>query len=400
MKRIYQPSLIWSLLILFIMALALIGCGRNEGRNGATLGGNQPAMPAGAHADEEHNRDEHADGAHEEDGHADDEHADDEHDHDDHDHDAELEMLTLPALSAADLASGKLRVVATTSIIGDVVANVGGDAIDLTVLMGPGQDPHSYQPGAAQLTAVARAHVIFVNGWNLEEGLLDDLQTIGANVPIVPISANIAPLAFGAGAHEDEHAAEGDHAAAEEHDHDGADPHAWFSIHSVAQWTDNVNDVLSTLDPANAASYAANAAQYRRALAELEAYAAAQLATIPAEKRVLVTNHGSFGFFARDYDFEMLGTVIPSMSTLAEPSAADLADLITKMRLEGVCTLFTETTVSDKLASTVAAELRDCQDVQVIRLYTGAVGAAGSGADSYIGMFRANVDAIVSGLVR
>ena len=130
----------------------------------------------------------------------------------------------------------------------------------------------------------------------------------------------------------------------------------------------------------------------------MEQYASEQLATIPAERRILVTNHDAFGFFARDFGFEVLGTVIPSRSTLAEPSASDLANLIGAMREFGVCTLFTETTVSDKLAQTVSAELTDCENVQVVKLFTGAIGPAGSGADSYIGMFRANVDAIVAGL--
>ena len=111
-----------------------------------------------------------------------------------------------------------------------------------------------------------------------------------------------------------------------------------------------------------------------------------------------MTNHDAFGYFAQEYGFTVLGTVIPSISTLAEPSASDLAELITEMGEHGVCTIFTETTVSDALAQTVAAELDGCDNVQVLKLYTGALGPAGSGADSYIGLFRANIDAIVAGL--
>ena len=103
--------------------------------------------------------------------------------------------MTLPALAAVERSgTTPLSVVATTSIIGDVVAQVGGDLIALTTLMGPGQDPHSYEPGAQTLTAVAEADVLFVNGWELEEGLLDDLRNVGADVPMVPISANIVPI--------------------------------------------------------------------------------------------------------------------------------------------------------------------------------------------------------------
>jgi zinc/manganese transport system substrate-binding protein len=122
------------------------------------------------------------------------------------------------------------------------------------------------------------------------------------------------------------------------------------------------------------------------------------LARIPAEKRYLVTNHASFGYLAHEYDLRVLGTVLPAASTLAEPSPSDLVALIGQMKEHGLCTLFTETTVSDKLAQTVAAELEDCDQVAVVKLYTGAIGPAGSGADSYLGMFRHNVDAIVAGL--
>ncbi len=369
-------------IVLLSLGLALVGCSTTPSQN--------PAPPAAATQTEEH--------AHEQDPAK--EHTEEEHAHE-HDHDSEegTEVLALPALEAVNLAGGKLRVVATTSIIGDVVANVAGDAIDLTVLMGPGQDPHSFSPGAAQLTAVARAHIIFVNGWNLEERLLSDLETIGEGVPIAAVSANIQPLLSSAHLH-DEHEEHEAHSGPEEHEHSGADPHVWFSIHNVEQWVKNIRDILSTLDPANASLYSANAEHYLAELEALHDYTKAQLATIPAEKRVLVTNHNSFAYFARDYGFESLGTVIPSVSTLAEPSAADLASLIAVMRAEDVCTVFTETTVSDKLAQTVAAELTHCDSVQVLQLYSGALGVAGSGAETYLGMFRANVDTIVAGLAR
>lgn len=301
------------------------------------------------------------------------------------------EMISLPELEAAKLNGEPLKVVATTSIIGDVVAQVGGEAIELTILVGPGQDPHSYEPGAQELTAVAEAQVIFVNGWDLEEGLVRDLEEIGGGVPLVPISANIAPLSFGEGEHARDKA-EDEHALGE------ADPHVWFSIPNVKQWVENVEHVLSNLDPANAGTYESRAAAYLAELEELEAYVESQLAQIPEEKRFLVTNHDSFGYLARDYGFELIGTLVPAASTLAEPSASDLAGLVREMETHGVCTIFTETTVSDTLAQTVAGELDGCEEVQVLKLYTGAVGTAGSGADSYTGMFRTNVDRIVEGL--
>jgi ABC-type Zn uptake system ZnuABC Zn-binding protein ZnuA len=159
-----------------------------------------------------------------------------------------------------------------------------------------------------------------------------------------------------------------------------------------------VQTVFSELDPANAAIYDSNAAAYLAELTDLESYAETQLAQISAENRFLVTNHDSLSYFAHTYNFTVLGTVIPGSSTLAEPSASDLTALIATMAEHNLCTIFTEVTVSDSLAKTAAGELTNCDEVQVLPLYTGAIGPSGSGADSYIGMFRANVDAVVAGL--
>ncbi|MCA9873598.1 MAG: zinc ABC transporter substrate-binding protein, partial [Anaerolineales bacterium] len=289
----------------------------------------------------------------------------------------DLAALALPDAAALDLNGRALRVVATTSIVGDVVKQVGGDAIDLTTLMGPGQDPHSYEPSANDLTSVAQADVIFVNGWDLEEALVRNLAAIGGQALVAPVSANITPRAFNEANH------------ADEHDHGAADPHTWFAVPNVEQWTRNVEQLLSELDPAHQETYAANAAAYLAQLAALQTDILAQVATIPPEKRVLVTNHESLGYFADEYGFELLGTVIPAMSTMAEPSASDVSNLIAVMAEHSLCTVFTETTVSDKLAQTVADELSACDTVNVVPLFTGSVGPAGSGADSYLGMMRA-----------
>ena len=112
----------------------------------------------------------------------------------------------------------------------------------------------------------------------------------------------------------------------------------------------------------------------------------------------MVTNHDSFRYLAHDYDFEIIGTILPAAGALADPSAGDLAELIEAMESNQLCTIFTETSLSDKLAQTVAAELDSCPSVKILPLYTGSVGPSGSGTDSYIGMIRANTDALLSGL--
>ena len=289
------------------------------------------------------------------------------------------QILTLPELSPPDLQGRKLRVAATTSVIGDVAAQVGGDAIDLTTLIPPGQDPHGYEPSADDLRLVSEADVIFVNGWDLEETLAKSLRGMAEDTAVVPISANIQPRIL------DEKTG-------------AVDPHVWLDPYLVEQWVDNAALVLGELDEGNTAVYQTNAQNYLAELKALEESMTADLSAIPPEKRVLVTNHDALGYFAARFDFEILGTVIPSTSALAEPSAADMADLAAKMRQAGVCTIFTETTGNERLAQAVAGELDFCDEVQALSLYTGALGPPGSGADSYLGMMRANTATIVKGL--
>lgn len=288
-------------------------------------------------------------------------------------------ILTLPELSPPDLQGRKLQVVATTSVIGDVVGQVGGEAIDLATLIPPGQDPHGYEPSADDLRLASQADVIFVNGWDLEETLMKSLRGVAEDTAVIPISANIQPRIL------DEKTG-------------AVDPHVWLDPYLVAQWVDNVAMVLGELDEENTAVYQTNTQNYLAELKVLEENMTADLSVIPPEKRVLVTNHDSLGYFADRFDFEILGTVIPSTSALAEPSATDMADLVAKMRQAGVCTIFAETTVNDQLAQAVAGELDFCDEVQVLSLYTGALGLPGSGADSYTGMMQANVATIVMGL--
>ncbi len=318
-----------------------------------------------------------------------------------------LAVLAVPELPVAALDGRPLRVVATTSIIGDVASRIGGQAIDLTTLMGPGVDPHSYQPAAADLTAAAQADLILINGWDLEEGLVDDLANIGGGVPLVPVNAGLTPREFGEEAgHDEDGEGEGDHdetdadheEGEDDHGHGAADPHTWLDVATVRLWSQTLASVFSALDPDNADAYRANAAAYDSELAALDAELRQQVAAIPADKRVLVTNHDAFGYLAAAYGFEVLGTILPASSTTAEPTASDLANLIRLMEQEGVCAVFTETTVSDRLGQTVAAELDNCDTVQLLPLYSGALGPAGGEASSYIDLMRANMATLVAGL--
>ncbi len=299
------------------------------------------------------------------------------------------EPLRLPIVEPMTAAGERLQVVATTSIIGDVVRQVGGEAIDLTVLMQPGQDPHSYQPGAADLTAVADADLIFMNGWNLEEALVGDLVAIGREATLIPVSAGITPRLLS----EDDDEHDGG-----SHVHGPVDPHVWQSVPNVIRWVENIRQVLSAADPANATRYETSAAAYSRSLQQLDEDLRAMLAAIPEDRRVLVTNHDNLGYFADAYGFEVAGTIIPSISSLAEPSAGELAKLIGAMRSRGICTLILEATAAGQVARTLKNELTDCDEVRLVLLYADALGPPGSGAESYIGMMQTNAAALVKGL--
>jgi ABC-type Zn uptake system ZnuABC Zn-binding protein ZnuA len=161
---------------------------------------------------------------------------------------------------------------------------------------------------------------------------------------------------------------------------------------------DNVRRVLSAADPANAATYEANAGRYRAELEQLDAELRASLQGIQTEKRVVITNHDNLGYFADAYGFDVVGTVIPSVSTLAEPTAGALAELVQTMQAAGICTLVVETTASDQLARTLENELTGCDKVNLITLYTDALGPSGGRAGTYIDMMRANAAALVEGL--
>jgi len=282
-------------------------------------------------------------------------------------------------LNPVALAAGeKLRVVATTSIIGDVARQVGGDHIDLAILIAAGQDPHSYEPVAADTGAIEAAHVVFVNGLDLEESLLSILESVQGRVPVVAVSdgVDLIPLA----------------------DAGGFDPHVWQDPSNVMIWADNIARALSALDPASAPIYAANANAYRAKLDALDKDITRRLSVIPADRRKLVTNHDALAYFARRYDLRLIGTVYRGADNVAEPSAGQMADLIKTIQAENANAIFVENTISPALAETIAAEVG--RPIKILALYSDALDTPGAPGDTYIGMMRANAAIIVEGLSR
>jgi ABC-type Zn uptake system ZnuABC Zn-binding protein ZnuA len=289
------------------------------------------------------------------------------------------------AADSTPAVNAKPKVVATTTLVGDVVRQVGGNAIDLTVLLPVGADPHGFDPTPRDVSTVADADVVFINGLGLEQFLDRLLQSAGDSAQIVAVSDGVTPIEG-----HDEH--EGEEHEGEEHE--GGDPHAWTDPNNVMVWTANIASALSQLDPANAAAYQANAEQYTEQLQVLDAWIREQVALIPAADRRLVTDHALFSYFAQRYGFEQVGAIVPGYSTLAEPSAQELAALEDAIRTLGVPAVLVGKTVNPSLAQRVA----DDTGTRLIPIYTGSLSEPEGDAGTYLDYIRYNVSAIVDAL--
>ncbi len=295
-------------------------------------------------------------------------------------------LMMLSACAGGPAARGdKLRVVATTTIVGDVVAQVGGDVIALTVLLPAGADPHTFDPSPQDMAKVADADIIFANGAGLEAFLERLLENAGGDAEVIHVSEGLTFI------EPEHHEAE---PVGDEHHHEGVDPHTWTDPNNVLRWVDNIEAALVRRDPAHAAVYRENAEAYRAQLRDLDAWVREQVATIPPENRKLVTDHETFAYFAQRYGFEQIGAVVPGYSTAAQPSARDLADLEDRIRAYDVKAVFVGSTVNPALAQRVAEDT----DTTLVFLYTGSLTAPGGEADSYLRYVRYNVGAIVEGL--
>ena len=289
-------------------------------------------------------------------------------------------LLSLVAACGSDDDSGKPHVVAITTQIGDFAKNVGGDRIDLDVLLKPNQDAHDFDPEPSQLRAITSADLIFRNGLGLDEFLDDALEN--AKGDVVVITEGVTTREGGHDKHEDE-------------DAHGADPHVWLSVDNAKVMVENVRDALIELDSANADYYRDNAAKYLGTLDALDRDIRTQVQTIPSACRKLVTNHEVLGYYAEEYGFELVGSVIPSTQSDAQPSAADVADIVSKIKAERVPAIFAEASVNPALVQQVAREA----GIKVVNdLYGDSLGPANSPGGTYEGMMRENTRKIVEAL--
>lgn len=290
------------------------------------------------------------------------------------------------------------RIVATTSILGDIVRNSVGDAATVEVLMGAGVDPHSFQPSIQQIAALREADVVVAVGLDLEEPLLDALaaaEEAGVEVLRVGEAVDPIPYALAEGGRAEEGHAEEEHADADD-GYGAVDPHVWFDPLRIAEASGLIADAVAEVAPRSADEVRGAARAYAEELRTLDRELADRIDTIPEARRVLITNHDAIGYLAARYDLEILGAVIPGGSTLASTSSGALAELTDLIRDEGVPAIFSENTASDELLQTLAREVG--RDVEVVSLYTDALGPAGSGAETYVELLRTDVELIVGAL--
>ncbi|WP_104191757.1 metal ABC transporter substrate-binding protein [Cryobacterium sp. Y82] len=292
----------------------------------------------------------------------------------------------------ADGAAADLKIVATTTQVADFTRNVVGDArgVDLTQLIQPNQSAHSYDPSAADLTALGAADVLVINGVGLEEWLDDAIAASGFDGVTIDADEGITISEVGAGEGQaaDEHADEEADAhadvAEDEHAHEGGDPHIWTNVQNAETIVATIAGGLTAADSANAATFKTNATAYTAQLNDLDEWIHTNVDTVPESERLLVSNHDSLGYFTAAYHIDYVGSVIPSFDDNAEPSAAEIDSLVAAITATGVTSVFSEASLSPKTAETIATEAGVTVYSGEDALYVDSLGPEGSAGDTYI----------------
>lgn len=290
-----------------------------------------------------------------------------------------LAALSLGGCDTASSGSAakEVQVVATSTVLADLTSQVGGDAIELTSILKPGDDPHVYEPVPKDTIALEKANLILYNGYNLEPNIIKLIQSAGANERALAVGEVVKPLDF---------------------QYEGQtrpDPHVWGDVANAIAMTNTIRDALIKLSPENESLFTENAKRLVEQLTALDGWAEDQIATIPQDKRELVTTHDAFQYYANAYGLDVAGTLI-GISTEEQPSAQTVSRLVEAIKSTGVPTIFAETTINPALIQTVAEEAGVKLAEQP--LYSDSIGAPGSDGDSYIKMIAANTCAIATAL--
>lgn len=276
-----------------------------------------------------------------------------------------------------------IRVLAVEPFLADITQNVAGDRFKIESLVPIGLDPHAFEPTPQDVAKIANSEILIINGAGLETWLKPTLENAGGSRTVIVTSKGLTSRI----PHPGEVA---DSTVATE-----TDPHFWLDPTRVITYVENIRDGFIIADPSGESTYRQNTETYILSLKELDAWIAQQVVQIPSQKRLLVTNHESLGYFADRYDFKIVGTIIPSVNTDASPSAKQLAALIQQIRSSGAVAIFLESDANPLLAKQIAAET----GVKVITdLYTHSITPKNGEAPTYITMMKADTMKIVSAL--
>jgi len=292
----------------------------------------------------------------------------------------------VPTGTAGAASGQRVIVVASIPVFASMVTAVGGELVEVSAVLPPGTDPHTYQPTPRDVAKLAEAALVVYNGGDLDPWMERQLEAVGSRARVVVLSEGLEPPA---GVAQEEEEAHRDETPAAGHDHEhGVNPHFWLDPDFAIVYVQRIAEGLAQVDPAHAETYRANAERYTAEIRAFDEWAKSQIATIPPERRKLVTFHDAFPYFAAHYGLELVGVVI--LSPGREPSPQEVAQLVERIRSEGVPAIFVEPQFNPKLAETIAQEA----GVRVLELYSDA---APAGLD-YLGMMRQNVTNVVEGL--
>jgi ABC-type Zn uptake system ZnuABC Zn-binding protein ZnuA len=321
-------------------------------------------------------------------------------------------VLVLSACAPAQQVDSDLpSVVATTTQVGSIARELGGEAIDLTVLLQPGVEAHDFELTPEQAAALERADLVLISGAGLEDWLDDTLLASGGADRVRDLSAGVELRTPGDhepthghddedGAHDDEDGAHDDEDGAHD-DEDGAhddedDPHYWLSGPNQVRMVENARDALVALVPAASGAIEERATALIERIEDADAEVRRLIGEIPADRRGIVTDHDALGYFVEEYGLEFVGSIFPSLDVSSEPSAREIETLIGEIREADVTAIFTESSVDPRLARAIAEE----SGARLVdeQLYTDSLGPEGSGADTLDGMLLHNARVIHAGL--
>ncbi|WP_079709051.1 metal ABC transporter solute-binding protein, Zn/Mn family [Paraliobacillus ryukyuensis] len=279
-------------------------------------------------------------------------------------------------------SSESIKVATTIAQIQDIVKNVGGENVEVSSLMGPGTDPHTYNAVQGDIEKLNNADVIFYNGLHLEGQMGEIFEKMKEQKPTIAVGENIPENQL----------------LSDPEDPSIHDPHVWFSVENWKYAVEAVRDELIDLDKANEESYTANANAYLNALTELEGYIKEKAAEIPEESRVLVTAHDAFNYFGEEYGFDVVG--LQGISTESDFSVSDVQKIVDTLVDRDIKGVFVESSVNERSINAVVEGAKEAGHEVSIggELYSDAMGEAGTEEGTYVGMFKHNIDTIVDAL--